>query len=247
MTTIEVIFFIDVVTAAMAVLTLLFFLKVPPHEKALSGSGMGYVADLVSGFSYIKNHDYVRAFFTFCAIFFFLAAPAAFLTPLQVARTFGSDVWRLTAIEISFSVGMMFGGLLMAYWGGFNNRAKTMAASSFVMSLCTLALGVIPNFWLYLGFMGLFGVAMPMFNTPSTVLLQETVEPDYMGRVFGVLAMISSSMMPMGMLVFGPLSDVFPIEGMLVFTGILLLVQSYFMAKNKALIQAGHPKEVAEN
>ena len=50
MTTIEVIFFIDVVTAAMAVLTLLFFLKVPPHEKALSGSGMGYVADLVSGF-----------------------------------------------------------------------------------------------------------------------------------------------------------------------------------------------------
>ena len=94
---------------------------------------------------------------------------------------------------------------------------------------------------------GSFGVAMPMFNTPSTVLLQETVEPDYMGRVFGVLAMISSSMMPMGMLVFGPLSDVFPIEGMLVFTGILLLVQSYFMAKNKALIQAGHPKEVAEN
>ena len=56
-----------------------------------------------------------------------------------------------------------------------------------------------------------------MFNTPSTVLLQETVEPDYMGRVFGVLAMISSSMMPMGMLVFGPLSDVFPIEGMLGF------------------------------
>ena len=50
MTTIEVIFFIDVVTAAMAVLTLLFFLKVPPHEKALSGSGMGYVGG--SGFGF---------------------------------------------------------------------------------------------------------------------------------------------------------------------------------------------------
>ena len=143
---------------------------------------------------------------------------------------------------------MMFGGLLMAYWGGFNNRAKTMAASSFVMSLCTLALGVIPNFWLYLGFMGLLCVAMPMFNTPSTVLLQETVEPDYMGRVFGVLAMISSSMMPMGMLVFGPLSGCFPNRRHAgFFTGILLLVQSYFMAKNKALIQAGHLKEAAEN
>ena len=134
-------------------------------KKALSGSGMGYVADLVSGFSYIKNHDYVRAFFTFCAIFFFLAAPAAFLTPLQVAGTFGSDVWRLTAIEISFSVGMMFGGLLMAYWGGFNNRAKTMAASSFCHVLMYLGAGRHTEFLAISRVHGSFGVAMPMFNT----------------------------------------------------------------------------------
>lgn len=38
-----------------------------------------------------------------------MMAPAAFLTPLQVTRTFGDEVWRLTAIEIAFSVGMMAG------------------------------------------------------------------------------------------------------------------------------------------
>ena len=120
-----------------------------------------------------------------------------------------------------------------------------MAASSFVMSLCTLALGVIPNFWLYLGFMGLFGVAMPCL-TPIHRLASRDRQPDYMGRVFGVLAMISSSMMPMGMLVFGPLSDVFPIEGMLVFTGILLLVQKLLHGEEQSLDTSRTP-EAAEN
>ena len=247
MTTIEVIFFIDVVTAAMAVLTLLFFLKVPPHEKALSGSGMGYVADLVSGFSYIKNHDYVRAFFTFCAIFFFLAAPAAFLTPLQVARTFGSDVWRLTAIEISFSVGMMFGGLLHGLLGRVQQSGENNGSFQLCHVLMYLGAGRHTEFLVISRVHGSFGVAMPMFNTPSTVLLQETVEPDYMGRVFGVLAMISSSMMPMGMLVFGPLSDVFPIEGMLVFTGILIAGAELLHGEEQSTDTSGHPKEVAEN
>lgn len=51
-----------------------------------------------------------------------LAAPAAFLTPLQVTRSFGNDVWRLTAIEITFALGMLMGGILMASWGGFKTK-----------------------------------------------------------------------------------------------------------------------------
>lgn len=238
-TTIEAIFFIDVVTAIIGVMTLLLFLKVPLHKNALQRQSIGYIADLGSGFQYIKNHDYVKAFFLFCSIFFFLVAPAAFLTPLQVTRIFGSDVWRLTAIEICFSVGMMLGGLLMAYWGGFKNRTHTMIGSTLVMGACTFALGVIPVFWIYLAIMGLFGVAMPMFNTPATVMLQEKVDADYLGRVFGVMAMISSSMMPLGMLVFGPISDVIDIEWLLIFTGTLLMLLCIFMAKNKALLEAG--------
>ena len=87
---------------------------------------------------------------------------------------------------------------------------------------------------------------MPMFNTPSTVLLQETVEPDYMGRVFGVLAMISSSMMPMGMLVWAIIRCL-PDRRHAGFHWHSIAGAELLMAKNKALIQAGHPKEVAEN
>lgn len=243
MANIEIIFFIDVFTAAIAVCTLLFFLQVPIHAKALEKQTLSYFADLRLGFIYIKNHKYVKQFFLFCAFFFFLAAPVAFLTPLQVVRSFGNDVWRLTVVEIAFSCGMVIGGIILAYWEGFKNRIYTMTVSSFIIGACTFALGVTPNFWLYLVFLGIIGVSLPFFNTPSTVLLQEKVEGDFLGRVYGVFGMISSSMMPLGMLIFGPLSDIVKIEWLLIVTGILLFSQSFFLISNKALLRAGKSTE----
>jgi DHA3 family macrolide efflux protein-like MFS transporter len=87
--------------------------------------------------------------------------------------------------------------------------------------------------------MALIGFVIPAFNTPSTVLLQQKVEEDFLGRVFGVLGMISSVMMPLGMIVFGPLSDVIKIEWLLVVTGILMVLEGLFMVSNKVLLEAG--------
>lgn len=240
---IEYIFFIDVITAAIAIFIMLSFLNVPPHQRALEKTETNYYHDMREGFVYIRNHAYVKKFFLFCAVFFFLAAPAAFLTPLQVARAFGPEVWRLTLNEVAFSVGMMIGGIIMASWGGFKNRVFTMGMSGLIMGISTLLLGIIPVFYIYIGLIGLFGIAMPFFNTPSTVLLQEKVDPSYIGRVFGVLAMLSSSMMPLGMLVFGPAADQVKIEWLLVGTGILLILESMFLLGNRVLLEAGKPLE----
>lgn len=241
MATIETIFFIDVITAAIAILILLLFLHVPAHAKALNKQPISYFGDMREGVIYIKNHDYIKTFCLFNAIFFIFVAPVAFLTPLQVTRSFGDDVWRLTAIEIIFSAGMMVGGIIMASWGGFKNKVHTMILSNLVIGVCTFALGIIPVFWIYLIFMGFIGIAMPIFNTPSTVLLQQKVEEDFLGRVFGVLGMISSIMMSLGMLVFGPVSDFIKIEWLLIGTGVLLFAQSLFMLGSKVLIEAGKP------
>ena len=127
----------------------------------------------------------------------------------------------------------------MACWGGLRNRVHTMALSSFLIGVGVFLLGVVTDFWVYLALMGLVGFVMPIFNTPSTVLLQEKVEPDYLGRVFGVLTMITSMSMPLGMLLFGPLSDWIKIEWMLVATGVLIFVEGLFLVFSKKLVEAG--------
>ncbi|SOC18157.1 DHA3 family macrolide efflux protein-like MFS transporter [Ureibacillus xyleni] len=240
-TTIEFIFFVDVITAAIAVLTLLLFLKIPIHTKAQEQQTTTYFNDFKEGLEYINNHAFLKKYFIFFGAFFILAAPASFLTPLQVTRTFGANEWYLSAIEIAFSIGMIVGGGLMASWGGFKNKTHTMTLSAIIFGICTLLFGVVPVFWLYLIFMGLAGVIMPMFNTPATVLIQEKVEANFLGRVFGVLTMISTSMMPLGMLVYGPLADIVAIEWLLIVSGLLIFILSFFLLSSKELIEAGKP------
>ncbi|MCH1625308.1 MFS transporter [Ferdinandcohnia quinoae] len=239
---IEIIFFIDVITAAIAIVTLLAFLKISVHEKAAEKQQTSYFNDFKQGLQYVNNHGFLKQFFIFFAVFFVLMAPAAFLTPLQVTRTFGDDVWRLTAIEIAFSIGMMVGGGIIATWGGFQNKVKTMGFASIIMGVCTFALGIVPIFWVYLAFMAFFGVAMPIFNTPATVLLQERIEEDYLGRVFGVMGMISTSMMPLGMLIFGPIADFIKIEWLLIGTGAFIIILAIFLGRNNVLVEAGKPE-----
>lgn len=241
MASIEIIFFIDVITAAIGIVTLLVFVKISVHEKAAEKQTTSYFSDFKQGLQYINSHAFMKKFFLFFAFFFVLMAPAAFLTPLQVTRSFGDGVWRLTAIEIAFSIGMMAGGVIIASWGGFQNKIKTMTFASLIMGACTFALGIIPVFWIYLVFMALFGVAMPIFNTPTTVLLQEKIEEDYLGRVFGVMGMISTSMMPIGMLIFGPIADIIKIEWLLIGTGAFIIILAIFLGRNKVLIEAGEP------
>ncbi len=232
---IEVIFLIDVFTAAIAVTIVMLFLHTKPHAKAMEKQEVGYFNDMNEGIKYIREHEFLKTYF----VFHVMMAPAAFLTPLQTARTFGDDVWRLTAIEMAFSVGMTLGGLTIAYWGGFRNRVHTIALACMIMGGCTVALGIVPNFWIYIFFMGLFGVAMPILNTPGMVLLQEKVEPNFMGRVFSILGMISSIMMPFGMLVFGPVSDFIKIEWLLLGTGSVIVAISLLFVSNNVMIEAG--------
>lgn len=230
------VFLIDVATAALAISVLLFFLRVPPHAKAAERRKSTYLADLKLGFGYIRSHSFLKRYFVFLAGLYVLISPSAFLTPLQVARSFGAEVWRLMSIEVAFSGGMLVGGAFLAAWGGFHNRMRTVILGCVAMAVCAIGLGLIPAFWPYLACMAAFGFALPLLNTPSTVLLQERVEESYMGRVFSVMGMISSSLMPMSMLVFGPLAEIVRVEWLLVGSGAALLLMTAFMSLDRVLM-----------
>ncbi|OQB14069.1 MAG: enterobactin exporter EntS [Firmicutes bacterium ADurb.Bin193] len=238
---IKTIFLIDVITAAIGVFVLLF--KVPAREKPEADHKSSYFEDMRLGFMYIKNHGFVKRFFVFCIFFLFMISPAAFLTPIQVARNYGSEYFYLTAIEIAFASGMLGGGFIMSAWGGFKNRVHTMAASTLLISFSTLLLGFPLDFKLYILVMALAGLSIPFFNTPSVVLIQEKVEDDYLGRIFGVFGMISSSVMPLGMLVFGPAADVVKIEYLLIGTGVLLFAEGLLLFASKTMREAGAVKK----
>lgn len=78
------------------------------------------------------------------------------------------------------------------------------------------------------------------------VILQERVEEDYLGRVFGIFGMIANALMPLAMLLFGPLAEVVAIEWLLLGTGVLMVFVSFGMFSSKVLVKAGWPKNQGE-
>lgn len=243
----EVIFSIDFFTAALAITSLLLLVKIPKPEKRPMGEKVDYLLDMKMGLKYIKSHHFLIPFFTYIALVLFFVAPAAFLTPLQVVRRFGDEVWRLSAIEITFSAGMTVGGLIIAAWGGFKNRIVTMVFALSFLGLSTMLFGIVGNFWIYLGVMVFMGLNLPFYNTPAIVMIQEKVEPEYMGRVMSVLGMINGAAMPLGMLVFGPLADYIAIEWLMVISGLVMLLIGLSILLNRGLVKAGETQKNQES
>jgi DHA3 family macrolide efflux protein-like MFS transporter len=154
----------------------------------------------------------------------FLITPAAVLSPLMVQRTFGPEVWRLTANEVSWTVGNLLGGIYVSVKGDFKNKVLTVAVSLLAFGVLFGLLGVAWDFVSYLIFMGLGGLFLPALSTAQTVYIQEITEPDVLGRVFSIVQIMAASAMPVAILVFGPLADVVSVELLLVVSGVLLAV-----------------------
>jgi len=220
------IFFIDVVTAVIAI-GILAFIPVPTIRRA-GETGTGYFADLVDGVRYIVHHEFVLWLMVLFAIIFVLTVAPSNLTPLMLVRSFpagaAQDVVNLAILEITFSIGMMLGGILVASLFAKRSRIGMIVFASLVFGMLSIGLGLSPNLWVFFGFMFFVGLAVPFFSTSSMTLLQETVEPELHGRVFGFVGIVMALAMPFGMVVFGPLADIMSIEVLLVASGVLTFV-----------------------
>jgi len=230
------VFFVDVATAAVAValLTLVPVSRVVrdaearASEDGAAAERPGYFDDLVEGLRYIAHRASVRWFMVIFGVTVLLLGAPSYLTPLMVARTFGEEVWKLTANEVAWALGMLGTGLLLAVLGQRVTRPMRLVVLAVLAAgALTAALGLATDMWVFFA-IGL-GVAasFTLMTGPAFTVLQQTVEPEMQGRVFGFVGVVMAVAMPLSMVVFGPLADRFSVESLLVVAGLLLLA---FMA-----------------
>ena len=236
------ILFIDFVTAAIGLL-LLATIAVPTLSRAASLEKPSYFADLREGLKYIFGNDLVRWVMVIYSVVFLLIVAPSNLSPLMLVRTFGGDVWLLTVLELSFGVGMVAGGALMAIFGSKVDRLGMMVGTSVIFGVLAVVMGFTTNLILFYSLFFLIGLAVPAFSTSSMTLLQETVEPERQGRVFGFVGIVMAVAMPLGMAVLGPLADVVSVEILLIVTGVatvLIAVIAILLPAGKRAVAAAH-------
>ncbi|MEA4894970.1 MAG: MFS transporter [Oscillospiraceae bacterium] len=236
--------FIDVATAVIGISIFGLFVPLPKAVRSEGKEKAGYFDDLREGVSYALGHRFLRRTLIVCGVFCFLIVPAALLNELYVVRLFG-DVFpddsylALTFNAMAFFAGAILGGIILSSWGGFSNRLKTLALGGAVFGLTTIAIGVIGSFWAYLAIIFVTGIAMPFNNSPLMVMLQEKVEPEKQGRVFSLLQIVNTLVMQLSMAVFGPLADVVSMRGLMIGTGIGLLIMTAAICAWKSFYNEG--------
>lgn len=232
---IEAIFFIDVITAIIGVgITALIVVKRNrKHKKEVSKAW----DDIIKGKDYIKSSKIILPLFLFQIIVIVLVSPAVFLSALLVTRSFGPEIWRLSLCEITFGSGAILGGILISLWGGFQNRIATTLLAAFLYGILMIALGMSGTFTIFIFFNILAGVIMPCYSTPINTFIQETVPQSMQGRIFGFMQISASCALPLGMVVFGPLADVYYLQNIFVFCGVSILLTTYVFWHKKHLDQ----------
>jgi DHA3 family macrolide efflux protein-like MFS transporter len=236
------ILFVDVVTAVIG-LSLLATIAVPTLSRAASDDKPSYFTDLREGLKYIFSNDLVRWVMAIYSIVFLLVVAPSNLSPLMLVRTFGDDVWLLTILELSFGIGMVAGGALMAIFASKMDRLGMMVGTSILFGVLAVVMGFTTNLILFYTLFFLIGLAVPAFSTSSMTLLQETVEPERQGRVFGFVGIVMAVAMPIGMAVLGPLADIVSVEILLIATGaitVLIAVVAVLLPAGKRAIDAAH-------
>jgi DHA3 family macrolide efflux protein-like MFS transporter len=158
----------------------------------------------------------------------FTIIPAFSLMPLLVKEYFGGSAIHLGWVESAMGIGMFVGGAALGAWGGFKRNIVTSLLGLMGMGIGTLVFAAAPPTALWMAVIGslLVGIMTPVTMGPFYAMIQTIVEPDMQARVFSLLSSAGTAMVPVGLLVAGPVADRFSIQVWFLFGGLLCIVMA---------------------
>lgn len=205
---------LDVVTALLAI-GLVFFIAIPqPTLTTPVGGQLSILADLRTGLRYIWNWPGLFMALLLSSLLNFLFGPAFSLLPILVTTHFQGDAIHFATLNTTLGLGFVVGGIILSIWGGFKRRIYTAVAGLAGMSVGALIIALAPadSYWLAVVGMGIFGILNPIANGPFMAIMQAVVAPEMQGRFFTVMMTMSQGMMPLGLLLAGPVADTFGVQ-----------------------------------
>ncbi|RRJ65737.1 MFS transporter [Paenibacillus oralis] len=212
---------IDVVGALIACLTVAL-VAIPKQKTQVDSVNSNFFEEVKEGYRTFKASKGLFALLWISALYAFVFMPISALFPLMSMRYFGGTATHASIVETVFAAGMLAGGLLLGIWGGFKNRAWSIIFSVSLMGIALAVSGLLPvnGFLFFVLCSILMGFSSPFFSGVQAALIQEKIQPEFLGRAFGLLGSITSFAMPLGLIASGIFADRIGIHHWFTFSGI---------------------------
>jgi MFS family permease len=200
---------IDLVSAAVAIGTLLFVHIPQPPETEAGREGAGnFLKETGYGFRYIFARPSLLGLqIVFLLGNFFSSIALAVVAPMILGRS-GNDELIFGSVQSVGAIGGVVGGVVMSAWGGPKRRVHGVLLGWFFSSLLgNVVLGLGQGLPVWALGMFMLSIFSPLVNGSNQAIWQSKVAPDVQGRVFSARVFIAWLVMPISQLIAGPLAD----------------------------------------
>ena len=214
---------LDVVTAVTAIASI-------SVQRLPAAPGEGRI-NLRSGFEYCIRNRSLLLLLVLNALVLFSISPGAFMTPLFLSREYGASSYVLSVSEMTYSAGMIAGGIIVSACGGVLGRRREYAFSAAIYGCALLLMGAVHGIHAYLVLNFLIGVSSPFYSALFSSEVQRRTEEGMLGRIMALLSVSNTVSLPLGMVLFGPLADVIPIRAVFMASGLLAVAVSLIMRR----------------
>jgi len=220
--------FVDIGTALLAILPLLF-LSIPQPERKVTSSHEGkpsLLQDVREGIAYVRGWPGLVAILLMAVVLNFLLTPTSSLMPLLITKHFGKGALEFGLTDSAWGLGVIAGGIVLGVWGGFKRRIRTALVGITGIGAGVMMIAFAPSngFLLALAAMVIIGVMNSMANGPLGALMQSIVRKDMQGRVMSLTNSAATAMTPIGLLIAGPVSDLIGIRTWYWIAGLISLL-----------------------
>lgn len=212
---------------------MLLLVKIP--KVSTQGEKIAVFRDAKEGFNILRNNKPMWKMTLIGGLFMLLFMPAMSLYPLVTTKYFGGTIVHAGWVEVLYAAAMLVGSFAVGIFGKVKDRMPWIIMAYLVVGLTIGGSGFLPGnmtgFWIFLVLNVLAGVVGQIFNTMNMALTQQSFEPQYLGRVMGIVSALMSFAGPIGLIFAAPVADSIGVQNMLIiagFGGILSAFLLYF-------------------
>ncbi|MCP4024309.1 MAG: MFS transporter, partial [Desulfobacteraceae bacterium] len=238
--------FVFILNAVSFILSAFFesFITIPQQQhlsESKTFKETRFLDEMKQGYQYIfSDRIFVVLLFMVMVIHFFVGSIEVFM-PVIATSVSGSGPETLGFFHAAFGLGTVVVAVVLSIKTISGREMQALFTAVFFMGTLLVAASFFK--WHYgfvihafLAMLFLFGGAIICAGISFKTLLQKNVDNHFSGRVFGVVGSVGNASIPLAMIVYGFLLDLYDIHGLLLISGLVLMpvsIFSYMICKEK--------------
>ncbi|CAM4186181.1 MFS transporter [Lacicoccus alkaliphilus] len=175
-----------------------------------------FKAEITGGLRFIKSNEVLKRVLLMAAFINFAGATLSVLPEKMMITELHFEPALVGYANACLGAGMILGGILIGSAKKMKNPLSLEKKGLLCLAVLTalyplpiyLDMAVLPNF-IYIGLLGfLLAISLQLVNIPFGIYLQLVVPQKIKGRVFSSMALVATSLMPIGTIIYGLLYDI---------------------------------------